>query len=89
MNPFRMNPKGGNPNFNFVTYARQCVDDAITLQREHGSLMDALQSARKGQLVDVLRENGITDRATLEAADKEFNLELNRRLGVPYYLIKQ
>jgi len=65
-----------------MAYARQCVEDAITLQKEHGSLTDALQSFRKGQLVDVLRERGFTDRATLAAADAEFNRELNRRLGL-------
>ena len=74
----RRNPSSFDP----MAYARQCVEDAITLQSEHGSLMDALQSFRKGQLVDTLRENGITDRATLEAADREFSRELSRRLGV-------
>ena len=76
---FRMNPRR---NFDPMAYARQCVEDAIVLQKEHGSLMDALQSFRKGQLVETLREHGFTDRATLAAADAEFNRELNRRLGV-------
>lgn len=78
----KVNRRRNPSDFDPLAYARQCVEDAITLQAEHGSLMDALQSFRKGQLVDTLRENGITDRATLEAADREFSRELSRRLGV-------
>jgi len=78
----RLNPRRNPSNFDPMAYARQCVEDAITLQKEHGSVMDALQSFRRGQLVDVLRDHGFTDRATLMAADEEFNRELNRRLGV-------
>ena len=85
----RLNTRRNTGHFDPIAYARQCVDDAISLQQEHDSLMDSLQGFRKRQLVDVLRDHGFTDRATLEEADAEFNRELNRRLGVPDELARR